>query len=400
MTSDSSPAAVLLDAGGVFVLPEPARIVAAFGRAECEVEAGRLADAHYRAATRFSVDLDVEADWNGSWLGYLATYIEECGVHPDRRAEAHRHIDSEFADAALWVEEVPGSRAGLEALARAGVRLGIVSNADGLMGRRLAAMEICQVGPGLGVSLECLIDSGDVGVMKPDRRIFDAALALLELDAGDVWYVGDMPAIDVVGARRAGLHPILMDPLELHLDAGYDRVGSLEELAARIVSARSGWEPGMHPDQEFSLASARQAADDDRLADWVTAFLASPGSSNEPLAGALAFEGATYLGPLELELDRLRPMAGPDGEEVVVPIAEEEWEDEVGAMAESLDQGWEPPPLLVSCRSDGLYLEDGNHRHESLRRHGATHAWAIIVFAGDADRRVYEETIAPGRPPR
>ncbi len=234
------PAAVLLDAGGVFVLPDAARIVSAFHRADCEVEAEELAAAHYRAAARFGVDLDVEADWSGCWLSYLETYIEQCGVQVHLREEAHRHIDSEFADAALWVDEIPGGRRGLEALADAGVRLGVVSNADGLMGQRLAALEICQVGPGLGVQLECLVDSGDVGVMKPDRRIFDAALALLDLPPDEVWYIGDMPAIDIVGARRAGLHAILMDPLGLHLGAAYDRVGSLGELATRIVEAGAG----------------------------------------------------------------------------------------------------------------------------------------------------------------
>ena len=42
-------------------------------------------------------------------------------------------------------------------------------------------------------------------------------------------------AIDVVGARRAGLRPFLMDPLGLHHDADYDRVDSLTDLANRIV---------------------------------------------------------------------------------------------------------------------------------------------------------------------
>jgi FMN phosphatase YigB (HAD superfamily) len=54
--------------------------------------------------------------------------------------------------------------------------------------------------------------------------------------AEHTWYVGDMPAFDVVGARRAGLRPFLMDPLELHGEAGYDRIGSLGELAALIAS--------------------------------------------------------------------------------------------------------------------------------------------------------------------
>ena len=231
------PVAVLLDAGGVFVLPDPDRILGAFTRAECSVPRGVLADAHYRAAARFGIHLDVEACWTEAWLEYLQTYVHECGVPQDRRDEAHRHLDSEFADAALWVEPVPGSREGLQALADAGVRLGIVSNADGMMGPRLAQLELCQVGPGVGVDIECVVDSGNVGVMKPDPRIFQAAIDLLGLEPDQVWYVGDMPAIDVVGARRAGIRPYLMDPLGLHLDAGYERISSLAALAELIATA-------------------------------------------------------------------------------------------------------------------------------------------------------------------
>ena len=83
--------------------------------------------------------------------------------------------------------------------------------------------------------VECVIDSGVVGVMKPDARIFEIALTAMGLDADDVWYVGDMPAIDVVGARRAGIRPFVVDPLGLHADADYDAVSSLAELAARIA---------------------------------------------------------------------------------------------------------------------------------------------------------------------
>ena len=84
-----------------------------------------------------------------------------------------------------------------------------------------------------------MIDSGAVGVMKPDPRIFHLALDAMGIDAADAWYVGDMPGIDVIGARAAGLHPVLMDPYEFHLDADYDRIGSLTELADRITGAGS-----------------------------------------------------------------------------------------------------------------------------------------------------------------
>jgi putative hydrolase of the HAD superfamily len=134
------------------------------------------------------------------------------------------------------MRELPGARDGLRALSETGVRLGIVSNADGLIGQRLTEAGILQVGPGIGTEVETIIDSGAVGVMKPDPRIFHLALDAMGLDAQDTWYVGDMPGIDVVGARRAALRPIVMDPFDLHLDADYERVGSLGELAQRIAA--------------------------------------------------------------------------------------------------------------------------------------------------------------------
>jgi putative hydrolase of the HAD superfamily len=95
------------------------------------------------------------------------------------------------------------------------------------------------VGPGVGVDVECVIDSGNVGVMKPDPRIFHLALEAMNLAPDDTWYVGDMPGIDVIGARKAGIHPVVMDPFGFQHGADYERVGSLAELADRLEAARS-----------------------------------------------------------------------------------------------------------------------------------------------------------------
>jgi hypothetical protein len=142
----------------------------------------------------------------------------------------------------------------------------------------------------------------------------------------------------------------------------------------------------MSNNNDFSVDSAQHAAEDGRLAEWVLDFLASEGSDNAELAAAFAFRGATYLGPIQFELGQLTPMAGPDGDDVVVPVAEEEWEADVAAMKDSVAQGWDPPPLLVSHRDGKFLLEDGNHRFETLRRSGEVNAWAILAFADQEER--------------
>ena len=143
-------------------------------------------------------------------------YVEACGTPPECRQGGHEHLDSEFADAALWLRGVAGSVDDLRALAATGVPVGVVSNADGVMGERPRGFEVLQVGPGVGVAVECVVDSGAVGVMKPDPRIFQLALDLLDLPSERVWYVGDTPGTDVVGAWQAGIRPFLLDPLGLH----------------------------------------------------------------------------------------------------------------------------------------------------------------------------------------
>jgi putative hydrolase of the HAD superfamily len=190
-------------------------------------------DAHYAGAARLD-EATVAGEWPHYWKHYLDAYITTCGVPDELRDVAHEHLDSEFAVAASWTRGAPTARDGLRALADTGVRLGIVSNADGTIEQMLRDAELVQVGEGPGIEVEVVVDSTVVGVAKPEARIFEIALGAMGVEAADAWYVGDMPAFDVVGARNAGLRPFVMDPMQLHLAADYDRVASLQELAGRV----------------------------------------------------------------------------------------------------------------------------------------------------------------------
>jgi HAD superfamily hydrolase (TIGR01549 family) len=137
----------------------------------------------------------------------------------------------------MWSRVIPGSVDDLRVLAATGVRLGVISNADGSVAARLSEQEVLQVGPGIGVPVECVIDSGAVGVMKPDPRIFKIALDAMGLRPEQAWYIGDMPAIDVVGARAASIEPFVIDPYGFHRGRAYDTVTSLRDVAKRVGAA-------------------------------------------------------------------------------------------------------------------------------------------------------------------
>jgi hypothetical protein len=137
----------------------------------------------------------------------------------------------------------------------------------------------------------------------------------------------------------------------------------------------------------FSLAGAAAAADvsDEAIALWVGDFLASRGSDNAVLAAALAQDPHWWFGPVELPVADLVRLAGPE-DDALCDIDPEEWEDDVDAMQESIDDGWEPPPLLAEWQADRLLLQDGNHRYEALVRAGETHAWTLVYFPSLEER--------------
>lgn len=141
-------------------------------------------------------------------------------------------------------------------------------------------------------------------------------------------------------------------------------------------------------DRRFSLATAFAAAEQGELATWVGEFLASRGSDNAALAAGLAQRPHWWLGPLRVPLDDLIRLAGPE-DDALVPIEPEEWEDDVETMEESLEAGWDPPPLLAEYQDGRLLLQDGNHRYEALTRADENDAWVLVLFDSEAARDEY-----------
>lgn len=150
------------------------------------------------------------------------------------------------------------------------------------------------------------------------------------------------------------------------------------------------------PDTDFSLESARTAARGDDLNTWVAQFLRSPGSDNAALAEELTSPPRAWRGPMQLPIDQLHRLAGPPDEPTLGRFDGDDL-DTVESMDDSIDDGWEPPPVIVSVRGDQLVVEDGNHRIEGLRRNGRTECWALLGAGGAADiDRVEQRLSGPG----
>jgi FMN phosphatase YigB (HAD superfamily) len=223
--------AVLFDAGGVLLLPDPS----VFGPLLGYYGGDPSIDAHRRAHYAGMHAKSVADAPENEWAPYTDAYLDAIGVRPAERAAAGEVFDA-TRGARLWRWVIPETRVALDVLAEADVPMGVVSNAYGQI-EEVLARDVCQVGAGDHVAMRCIVDSHLVGVAKPDPSIFDHALPhFAEFDRGRIAYVGDSVTMDVGAARGAGLYPILIDPYDDHDGAEFERVRSVTELAVELVA--------------------------------------------------------------------------------------------------------------------------------------------------------------------
>lgn len=111
----------------------------------------------------------------------------------------------------------------LHTLQEAGFAMGVASNRGKPYDEQIAAL-------GLDKFFSFALAAGQIQSWKPDARLFQHALGLLGVSAQHAIYVGDNYFADVIGSRRAGLQPVLIDPEGIFPDADCPVIHSIGEL--------------------------------------------------------------------------------------------------------------------------------------------------------------------------
>lgn len=220
---------VFLDAGGVLLFPNWTRIEAALAAQGVRVTADQIARAEPRARKELDdrQTIGTTTDASRGWL-FFDLILEHAGVpRSSQTSAALTQLHAYHQANNLWELVPDGVRPALTALRHHGLTLVVVSNANGTLRAHMDRI-------GLSALVDIVIDSQDEGVEKPDPRLFQIALERAGARPESTIHVGDIYQVDVVGARAAGVRPVLLDETGLHPDADCDRVASLAELVARV----------------------------------------------------------------------------------------------------------------------------------------------------------------------
>lgn len=219
--------AILFDAGGVFLIPDPAVMAPTLAYYGASTDPQLYVRAHYGAMAAKSRTGGGESDWSA----YNEAYVQLVGV-PDHEVESAAFVLQRTRHAHIWRAPLAGAVEALRELNARNMPIGVVSNASGQIEEILQRSGICQVGEGPLASVRCIIDSDVVGVAKPDPQIFEHALPHFEgIERSRIAYVGDSVVMDVQGSTAAGLTPILVDPYNDAADlVDCRRISSLLDL--------------------------------------------------------------------------------------------------------------------------------------------------------------------------
>ncbi|HET9480795.1 MAG TPA: HAD family hydrolase [Candidatus Polarisedimenticolia bacterium] len=141
------------------------------------------------------------------WGDFWRRVVEIAGADSYRAADLAREVLKVTRPASSWDRVESTTPAALDRLIAMGYRLGVISNSSGTLVEHMTRI-------GLASRFEVIVDSAEVGVEKPHPEIFGIALERAGLpEPSRALYVGDIYAIDVLGAAGAGMHAMLFDPL-------------------------------------------------------------------------------------------------------------------------------------------------------------------------------------------
>jgi putative hydrolase of the HAD superfamily len=230
---------LFLDAGGTLISMDfqlIARELAALG-ARCEPAAIARAEAAARPVVSRAIARGGSTEASDTFTGYVELVLRRAlpELAARKREELARllvpRIRVPGRALELWSAVLPGVPEALARLRAAGLRLVVVSNADGTVEEGLTRA-------GLRGYLDAVVDSQRIGHEKPDPRIFAHALGLFGSDPARTLHVGDFYAADVAGARAAGVHALLLDPHGDWGEVDCEVARDVPEVAERILSAR------------------------------------------------------------------------------------------------------------------------------------------------------------------
>jgi HAD superfamily hydrolase (TIGR01509 family) len=230
-----------LDAGNTVIFLDHARLSGLLREVGLSTSAETLIATEGQAKRLAETAELVDVDWQGrerpgaaGWGRMVGTIVAQAGLPAADLPAFLEYAWRSHEAKNLWSCVPPGLGEALDPMRAGGVAVAIVSNSEGMLEELFTALDVLR-------HFDAVVDSAKVGFEKPDRRIFEVALARFGVPPNRALHLGDFFATDVVGARAAGLRHALVDPYG-HYEGRHPevpRVPDVASVARAIIASRA-----------------------------------------------------------------------------------------------------------------------------------------------------------------
>ena len=195
-----------------------------------QLQGARWSHFYWAQSLDFYADIERFGGMNdGFWANYSYRYLISLRVPKEQASKLapklFEHMQTAFNPKDHVYPCVPET---LQAIKEAGYFLGLVSN------RSTPCQEQCEALGLLGY-FDFAYVAAEVGAWKPDPRIFDRALEITGVLPEETLYIGDNYYADILGAKKAGIQPILLDPKSIFPEAACTVIHTIRDLGTILL---------------------------------------------------------------------------------------------------------------------------------------------------------------------
>ena len=168
-----------------------------------------------------------------AWRAMMEEQLAGGGVQRERAVELAAWLWDEQPRQNLWRRPIAGMIELVRELRRAGTPIAIISNSEGHLAELVAEL-------GWARDFDVIVDSGRIGIDKPDPRIFLHACAALDVAPDQLLHVGDAWEADVQGALGVSASAVWFDARHRERALPERVYGAANAAELREVLARLG----------------------------------------------------------------------------------------------------------------------------------------------------------------
>jgi HAD superfamily hydrolase (TIGR01549 family) len=228
---------LLFDAGGTLIFPDADKIITSLAKHSIKVNRDQIYRGYYKVIWQLdqkAIKMGYVNEPTEPWSnGFPNALFDVLGILDNQTKKVARELQEYHINQRnLWTFTYEWIYKTLDYLRKSNYRMSVLTNSDGRANKIFKYLK-------LDGFFDQIFESKEMNIEKPDPKIFSRALGELNIAPSSAIYIGDFYHVDVIGANRAGVGAIHVDPLGHYKNIPGIHIQDIRKLPGWLSQKRS-----------------------------------------------------------------------------------------------------------------------------------------------------------------